>query len=318
MTGYLLRRLLRGAVTVLVSITITFIVLRVMPGDPALLLGETRMTEELRQQIRAQYGLDRPLVVQYAHYLWDLARGDLGTSFRQLRPVADILLEKIPWTLLLTGTSFIFTVLLGVPLGVAAAVRRGSWVDRLVNAFAVIGHAVFVPWLAITLLYFLGYHWALFPIGGARALDAQGAARIPSVIHHLVLPAATLVLVNLATYVLLMRTSMIDTLQEDYVRTARAKGAPPRSVVYRHALRNAILPTLTMMGLQLGHLVGGAVLTETVFAYPGVGRLIYDAVRELDYPVLQGAFIILAVTVVVANIVTDLAYGLFDPRIRFD
>src|SRR5690606_31964146 len=144
------------------------------------------------------------------------------------------------------------------------------------------------------------------------------AARIPSVIHHLVLPAATLVLVNLATYVLLMRTSMIDTLQEDYVRTARAKGAPPRSVVYRHALRNAILPTLTMMGLQLGHLVGGAVLTETVFAYPGVGRLIYDAVRELDYPVLQGAFIILAVTVVVANIVTDLAYGLFDPRIRFD
>lgn len=318
MTNYLLRRLFRGIITVLVSITITFLVLRVMPGDPALLLGDTRMTEELRQQINAQYGLDKPLIVQYARYLWDLLRGDLGTSFRQLRPVGQILASRMGWTLLLTGTSFLATMLIGVPMGVAAAARRGSWLDRVINAFAVTGHAVFVPWMAITLLYYFGYQLDLFPIGGAQAIGVTGAARFWSVLHHVTLPALSLTLVNLATYVLFMRSSMIEVLNEDYIRTSHAKGVRPRIVVYKHALRNAMLPTLTMMGLQLGHMMGGAVLTETVFAYPGVGRLIYDSVRELDYPVLQGAFIVLAVTVVLANILIDIAYGLFDPRIRFD
>jgi peptide/nickel transport system permease protein len=175
---------------------------------------------------------------------------------------------------------------------------------------------VFIPWLALALLYFLGYRWRLFPIGGAKDIGVEGTELAVSVLRHLALPVATLVVIQLAQYVLFMRTSMVDTLQEDFVRTARAKGLSEQLTIYRHAMRHAILPTITMMGLQLGYLVGGAVLTETVYAYPGLGRLIYEAVTQLDYPVLQGAFILLAVTVIVANILTDLAYSVLDPRIR--
>lgn len=318
MSKYLVNRLGRGLLTVLVSITITFFVLRVMPGEPALLLGDSRMTEELIQKINEEYGLDKPLLHQYLGYLGDLLTGQLGMSYRQLQPVSELIAARLPWTLLLTGVSFVLTIVLGIPLGVTAAVRRGSWLDRAINAFSVIGYAVFVPWLALTMLNLFGYKWDLFPIGGAREIGTTGWAMVKSVAYHLVLPAASLVIVNLASYVLFLRTSMIEVLHEDFVRTARAKGLGQRVVVYRHALRNAVLPTLTMMGLQIGYLVGGAVLTETVFAYPGLGRLIYESVIQLDYPVLQGAFIILAVSVVVANLLTDLAYGILDPRIRFD
>lgn len=318
MSKYLVRRLLRGLLTMLASVTITFLVLRLMPGDPALLVADTRMTEELRQKILADYGLDKPLLVQYGIYLKELLRGNLGISFRQLEPVAKIVMDRLPWTLLLTGSAFILTILLGIPLGVVAAVRRGSLVDRVINAFAVTGYAIFVPWMAITLLYFFGYKWDLFPIGGAQEIGAEGFAKVLSIAYHLVLPVTSLVVIHLASYVLFLRTSMIDVLHEDYVRTARAKGLSQRVVIYKHTLRNAFLPTLTMMGLQLGYLVGGAVLTETVFAYPGLGRLIYESVTQLDYPVLQGTFIILAFTVIVANILTDIAYSALDPRIRYE
>lgn len=318
MQNYLVRRLLRGLLTMLISVTLTFLILRLMPGDPTLLVADTRMTEELRQSLLQLYGLDKPLIVQYGIYIRELLRGNLGLSFRQLQPVGEILMARLPWTLLLTGSSFVLTILLGVPLGVVAAVRRGSVTDRVINALAVIGCAIFVPWLAITLLYYFGYRWNLFPIGGAQAIGVQGSERVISVLYHLVLPCMTLVIINLASYVLFLRTSMIDVLHEDYIRTARAKGLAGRVVTYKHALRNAFLPTLTMMGLQLGYLVGGAVLTETVFAYPGLGRLIYESVTQLDYPVLQGAFILLAFTVIIANILTDLAYGILDPRIRYD
>jgi ABC-type dipeptide/oligopeptide/nickel transport system permease component len=318
MSKFLLRRLLQGVITMLASVTITFLVLRLMPGDPALLVADTRMTEALRMKLLADYGLDKPLLVQYLIYLKQLLQGNFGFSFRQLEPVAKIVMERLPWTLLLTGTAFAFTVLLGIPLGVIAAVRRGSLIDRVINAFAVTGYAIFVPWMAITLLYFFGYKWDLFPIGGAQDIGVEGFTKAVSIAYHLVLPVMSLVLIHLASYVLFLRTSMIDVLHEDYVRTARAKGLTHKVVIYKHTLRNAFLPTLTMMGLQLGYLVGGAVLAETVFAYPGLGRLIYESVTQLDYPVLQGTFIVLAFTVILANILTDIAYSALDPRIRYD
>ena len=316
MTTYLAKRLMRGALTLFVSVTVTFLILRLMPGNPADVMADPHMTEELRQSILRDFGLDKPLHIQYVIYLKQLLQGNLGTSFRSLLPVSEIIMSRLPWTLLLTGMAFVFTVLLGIPLGVLAATHQGGFLDRIINALSIVGTSVFIPWFALALLYFLGYRWRLFPIGGIKDIGAEGGELVLSVIRHLALPLVTLVVINLAQYVLFMRTSMVDTLQEDFVRTARAKGLSERLTIRRHALKNAVLPTITLMGLQLGYLVGGAVLTETVYAYPGLGRLIYEAVTQLDYPVLQGSFILLAVTVIVANIFTDLAYSLLDPRIR--
>lgn len=316
MSQYLIKRLLRGVLTLLVSVTVTFLILRLMPGNPADVMADPHMTEELRQSILRDFGLDKPLHIQYVIYLKQLLQGNLGTSFRSLLPVTEIIMSRLPWTLLLTGLSFVFSVLLGIPLGVVAATHQGRLLDRIINALSIIGTSVFIPWLALALLYFLGYRWRLFPIGGIKDIGVEGRELVISVIRHLALPLATLVVINLAQYVLFMRTSMVDTLQEDFVRTARSKGLSEQLTIYRHALKHAVLPTITMMGLQLGYLVGGAVLTETVYAYPGLGRLIYEAVTQLDYPVLQGAFILLAVTVIVANIITDVVYSMLDPRIR--
>ncbi|MCL4516566.1 MAG: ABC transporter permease [Firmicutes bacterium] len=318
MSRYLVKRIGRGFVTVLISVTLTFLILRLMPGNPADVMADPHMTQELRESILKDFGLDKPLAVQYLLYLKQLATGNLGISFRSLQPISRIVMERLPWTLMLTGSAFLITIMLGIPLGVISAVRRGSLVDRTINAFAVFGNSVFIPWLAITMLYFFGYKWNLFPIGGAKEIDVGGWEMVASVVEHLVLPVATLVLTQLAQYVLFLRTSMLDVLQEDFIRTARSKGLTGKVVIYKHALKNAFLPTITMMGLQLGYLVGGAVLTETVYAYPGLGRLIYDSVLQLDYPVLQGAFILLATTVITANIVIDLFYGLLDPRIRYE
>lgn len=318
MSRYLAGRIARGLLTLLISVTLTFLILRLMPGDPADIMADPHMTQEVRQSILRDFGLDKPLGVQYVIYLKQLAMGNLGTSFRSLQPTSKIIIERLPWTLMLTGSAFFVTILLGIPLGVAAAVRRGRPVDRVINAFAIFGNSVFIPWLAITMLYFFGYKWNLFPIGGAKEIGVGGWEMVRSVAYHLILPVGTLVCTQLAQYVLFLRTSMIDVLHEDFIRTARAKGLAEKIVIYKHALKNAFLPTITMMGLQLGYLVGGAVLTETVYAYPGLGRLIYESVLQLDFPVLQGAFIILATTVIAANILTDLAYGFLDPRIRYD
>jgi peptide/nickel transport system permease protein len=316
MLQYLIKRLLRGLATLLISVTLTFLILRLMPGNPADVVADPHMTEEVRQAILRDFGLNMPLHIQYFVYLRQLLAGNFGISFRSLQPVTKILLERMPWTLLLTGSSFLITIIVGIPLGIIAALRQGRMVDRLINAVAIMGTSVFIPWLALAMLYFLGYKWSLFPIGGAKDIGAEGLELTASVVRHMALPVVTLVIVQLGQYVLFVRTSMVDTLQEDYVRTARSKGLKENRIIYTHALKNAVLPTITMMGLQLGYLVGGAVLTETVYAYPGLGRLIYESVTQLDYPVLQGAFILLAVTVIVANILTDLAYSILDPRIR--
>lgn len=314
--AFALRRVSRGLLTLLFAITLTFVLLRTLPGDPARAVAGERMTPELQKVLRNEFGLDQPLLVQYGKYLWQLLHGNLGVSFARNVPVTDVLFERLPWTLLLTGSALVVTILVGVPLGVVAASRFGGVVDRSAQVLGALGQSVFVPSAGIFLLFVFGLQMGWFPIGGSVSPDVYGMDWYLSVARHLVLPAASLVLVQLGPYLLMMRSSMIDALGEDYCTLARANGLPYRRILWRHALRNALLPTTTLTGLQLGFLAGGAVLTETVFAYPGVGRAIFEAVTQLDFPMLQGAFVLLAFTVIVANMITDLVYGVLDPRVK--
>jgi peptide/nickel transport system permease protein len=314
--GYIGRRLLRGIVTIWFAVTVTFLLLRLLPGDPALAVASPNMTPAIRTELLHQYGLDQPLIVQYGKYLWQLLHGNLGISFAQNEQVTTVLWGQLPWTLLLMGSSLVITLVLGVPLGVAAARRPGGIIDRGAQVFSVAAGSMFVPSMGILLLFVFGLklHW--LPIGGAYEEGTYGPAWYLSVIKHLILPAMSLVLVQIGAYVLTLRSTLLIALHDEYADLARAKGATENSVVWRHGLRNALLPVTTLVGLQLGFLVGGAVLTETIYAYPGVARGIYTAVTQEDYPLLQGAFVVLAISVVVANLLTDLAYGLLDPRVR--
>ncbi|MFC4120216.1 ABC transporter permease [Nonomuraea zeae] len=309
-------RLARGLLTLWFAVTVTFFLVRLLPGDPVLAVADPNMTEELRLKLLADFGLDKPLGAQYLDYLGQLLQGNLGMSFRQSIPVTTVLMERLPWTLILTISAMVVTIVLGIPLGVLAATGARGWLDRMIQLTGVTAQSLFVPSVGIFLMYVLGVWLGWFPIGGAVDLDATGFGATLSMVHHLVLPCLSLVLIQLGGYVLTMRTTLIDALGEDYVALAKAKGVRPGKVVWKHALRNALLPTTTIAGLQLGTLVGGAVLTETIYAYPGIGRAIFEAVGQLDFPVLQGAFVLLAAAVVVANLITDVAYGILDPRVR--
>lgn len=314
--SFILRRLSRAVVTILFAVTVTFLLLRLMPGDPALAIASPNMTDEARALLLTQYGLDKPLYVQFGLYMAQVFQGNFGTSFTQSLPVMDVLLQRLPWTLLLTFTALALTVIVGIPLGVLAASHRGKLLDKIVQVIGVTGQSLFVPSIGVLLLFVFGLMLRWFPIGGAYSTGTYGLDWYASVASHLVLPAVSLMLIQLGSYVLTMRATLIDALEEDYVTLAKANGLPDRRILWKHALRNALLPTTTLIGLQLGFLVGGAVLTETVFAYPGIGRGIYEAVIQLDFPVLQGAFLLLAITVVVANMVTDIIYGFLDPRVK--
>lgn len=313
---FVLPRLGRGVFTIWFAVTVTFLLLRLLPGDPALAVASPNMTDEARAALLTQYGLDQPLIVQYGLYMWQMLQGNFGVSFTQSVPVMDVLLQRLPWTLLLTFTALVITVLIGIPLGVLAASRRGKVLDKIIQVIGVTGQSIFVPSIGVLLLFIFGLSLKWLPIGGAYDTDAYGLDWYGSVARHLVLPAVSLMLIQLGSYVLTMRSTLIEALGEDYVTLAKANGLPYRRILWKHALRNALLPTTTLIGLQLGFLVGGAVLTETVFAYPGIGRGIYEAVTQLDFPVLQGAFLLLAITVVVANMLTDIVYGFLDPRVK--
>ena len=318
MTGYIIKRLIRGTITIFIAVTITFVLLRMMPGDPINVMVDPRMGSEMREQMIIRFGLDRPLLVQYFHYIRNILTGNLGFSFYYRRPVHHVIFARLPWTILLMGTAQFMTILIGIPLGVIAGYKKGSVFDHAINAFAIFGIAIFIPWLGIILLNLFGHQIPIFPIGGAHAPRLTGLQYYKSVLHHLVLPVISLMIIMIANYTLFMRSSIIDVISQDYIRTARSKGVSERQVLLIHALRNALLPTLTMAGLMIGRMAGGAVLTETIFAYPGLGRMIYEAVSQQDFPVLQGAFLILAFSVVFVNIVTDLLYAYLDPRIELN
>ncbi len=314
--SFVLRKIGHGLVTIWFAVTITFLLLRILPSDPATALASTNMDAQMRLDLLEKYGLTDSLPVQYVKYISQLLQGNMGTSFSQSEPVTTVLMQRLPWTMLLAGSAVVFTVIIGIPLGVTAATHAHGALDRAVQIFGVTGQSLFVPSVGIFLLYLFGLQLEWFPIGGAYDDGSYGAAWYLSVVRHLALPLCSLVLVSLGSYVLTLRSTLIDALGEDFCLLARAKGTPERLIVWKHGLRNALLPTTTLLGLQLGFMVGGSVLTETIFAYPGVGRAIYESVIRLDYPVLQGAFLLLAATVVIANMLTDLAYGFLDPRVR--
>ena len=319
--SYISKRLFYGLLLMLGVVALNFLLIRLAPGDPAVAIaGEMGgATEEVLEGIREEYGLNRPLIVQLAIHLGNMARLDLGESFFFNQPVTRLIVQRIGPTILLVVTAQALATLMGVILGVLAARRPDGAASAFVAVFATIGYAVPVFWTGIMLIILFASVLPIFPVEGmfsVRLRDAGLLERTLDAAHHLVLPAFTLAIVYMAQYARLSRASMLDVLGSDYIRTARAKGAPERSVLFRHALRNAALPILTVAGLQFGNLISGALLVETVFNWPGMGRLAFDSILRRDYPTIMGVLFFASLMVVAANILTDLAYRLADPRLR--
>ncbi|WP_163270523.1 ABC transporter permease subunit [Chelativorans alearense] len=312
---------------------IAFSFIRLLPGDPiTLLAGERGMTEERYQQLQSAMGFDKPLVVQYFNYLLDLLQGDFGTSIVTKRPVLQEFLTLFPATLELSFCAIMLAVLIGVPVGVLAAVRRGSWLDQSVMGSALVGYSMPIFWWGLLLIILFSgiLQWTpvsgrislLYyfpPVTGFMLIDSllsgqEGAFK--SAVSHLVLPTVVLATIPLAVIARQTRSAMLEVLGEDYVRTARAKGLPPRRVIGLHALRNALIPVITTIGLQVGVLLAGAILTETIFSWPGIGKWMVDSVFKRDYAVVQGGLLLIAGIIMIVNLIVDMLYGLVNPRIR--
>jgi peptide/nickel transport system permease protein len=317
--GFILRRLGKAVAVIFAIIVLNFLLIRATPGDPALVIaGEAGAADQkYLDDLRHEFGLDRPLWVQLALYVGHVAEGDLGYSYRQRLPVAALIAERLPATLLLTGSAMGLALIIGVGLGALAAVRAGTLADSVITALALLVFATPSFWLGLmaVLLFSVELDW--LPLFGMTTVGADytGLALVGDVLRHLILPAGTLGLFFVAIYARLTRAAMLEVADLDYVRTARAKGLSEPRVVRRHILRNALLPVVSYSGLQAGYLVGGSVLIETVFAWPGIGRLAFDAVIGRDYTLLLGVFIITSIMVIAFNLLTDMVYTLVDPRI---
>ena len=317
----ILRRLALAAGLVLAVLVLNFTLIHAAPGDPALVIaGEMGGADEAAMaQIRQAYGLDKPLPVQFATYLGRSLQGDLGQSYLYNQPVSALILDRLGPTILLVLTALLAAIVLGTLLGVMASRRPDSLFSGAVTVFSLVGYAMPVFWTGILLVILFGKVWPIMPIAGMRDVRMMGAGTLESmldVLHHLVLPALTLGLIYLAQYSRLARASMLEVLGSDYIRTARAKGLGEGAVTYKHALRNALMPLVTIAGLQFGNLISGAVLVETVFSWPGLGTLALDAILGRDYPTLMGVLTFSALLVIVANLLTDLSYRWIDPRLR--
>ncbi len=321
---YLLRRLGFYAIAAWAALTINFFLPRLMPGDPATALFarfKGRLSPEAMAGLREAFGLtDAPLIQQYVTYLGHVLQGDFGTSVTYYpQPVSQVIVTGLLWTLLLAGTAVILSFAIGSILGVVVAWWRGGWADTtLPAAFAFLGAFPYF-WLAMVALYVLGFRWGLFPLGHAYSDDLSPAwswTFIVDVARHAALPIATVVVATLGGWMLGMRNAMISVLGSDYVALARAKGLPPRRVVLRYAARNALLPNVTAFGMAIGFALSGSLLTEIVFSYPGQGYLLVQAVRNQDYPLMQGIFLVFTLAVLGANFLVDLVYFWLDPRTR--
>lgn len=309
------------ALVLLAALTLNFFLPRAMPGSPLrFLAGEEvgMLAPAQLDEIRARYGLDRSLPAQYATYLGNVVRGEWGFSYQLGKPVSAAIAERLPWTLLLVGSSLVVATLFGVVVGAVAAWRRGKGFDTATLTGAIVVDSLPTFWLGMLFIAVFAVELRWLPIFGAVTPwgPKSGWPYVADVLRHLVLPATTLTLASLSGTFLVMRYAMLDALGQDYVRTARSKGMSERRVLLKHAARNALLPVSTVVFLNLGFLVGGATVIETVFSYPGIGTLLYQAVLNRDYPVLQGAFLMLTVSVILANVLSDAVYPLLDPRVR--
>ena len=317
---FTLSHLLQGLALVLAVVVLNFVLVHSAPGDPVETIAGASggMSEDLKAELRTKYGLDRPLPVQLGVYLKQVASGDLGYSYFFNLPVTGLIGERLPATLLLVLCAVALAFVVGTSLGVLASRRPNGLLSQSITALSLIGFAAPVFWTGMMLIILLASVVPVFPVSGMRSVDstASGPGDWLDVAHHLVLPVLTLALVYLAQYSRLARASMLDVLGSDYIRTARAKGLADRVVLYKHALRNAVLPVVTMLGLQFGNVVARAALVETVFNWPGLGRLAFDSVLRRDYPTILGVLLFSSIVVVVMNLVTDFVYRLIDPRIK--
>ncbi|MFN3981006.1 MAG: ABC transporter permease [Caldilinea sp.] len=324
MRTYFLRRLLHAIPLLFVLSIVLFLVVRSAPGGPlAQAERNPNITAEQREQLRARLGLDQPLHVQYITWISSVAQGDLGRSIKTNRPVAEMIGERVANTLLLVGTAFILTVLIAIPLGALSALRQYSWFDYLVTTLSFAGQSVPVYWLGLVAILIF-YVWLDNPFTGGPLLPAGGmytlggSKTLADLIWHMILPVAVLCSAWVAWYSRFFRASMLETLNADYVRTAIAKGLPRRRVVYSHAGRNAVIPLITMIALDLPSVFAGALFIETIFSWPGMGRLFWEAARGRDYPVLMAIIMINAVLIVIANLIADMLYARLDPRVRYE
>jgi peptide/nickel transport system permease protein len=314
MGSYILRRLMM-MVPVLVGVTvIVFLVISLIPGDPAKAILGTFATPETMAQLRHDLGLDQSLPVQYFIWLGHVLRGDLGRSYILHKPVADEVFERLFPTLLLAGTALVLSCFIGILLGIIAAVRQNAWQDKVITIVVLFGISTPSFWLGILMIFWFGVRLAWLPIGGMR--DMFGTGGVLDILRHLVLPASALAAVAGAVLVRLTRGAMLEILRQDYVRTARAKGLSERRVIYVHAFRNALVGIIPIIGLEAGFVLGGAVYIETVFQWPGVGRMLVSAISTRDILLVQGGVLVVAAAYVVINLLTDIAQSLLDPRIR--
>ncbi len=313
MGGYVLRRILATIPVMGVVAVLVFLMLRLSPGDPAAIVAGDDATTEDIARIREHLGLDRPMLTQFVIWLGHLVQGDLGNSIFLARPVLGLILERVEPTLALALTTMLFAVLLAVPMGVVAAWRHGSWLDQSIMALSVLAFSVPVFLIGYGLVMGFALELDLLPVQGFVSLGEDPLAFA----RHLVLPTVTLGLVYTALLARITRGTMLEILNEDFIRTARAKGLGERRVLLMHALKNASVPIVTTIGTGLALLIGGVVVTESVFAIPGIGRLTIEAVLQRDYPVIQGVILVVAGTYVLVNLLIDLSYCLLDPRIRY-
>ena len=313
MTRYILRRLLQTVPVLLGVSLLAFAIMHVVPGDPVRLIAGPDAPESVVMRVRAELGLERPLYVQYWSFLSRALQGDLGRSLRSRSSVTGEIWSRFPATLELTTVSMAMAVLVGIPLGLVAAVRRSSWLDYLATGASLSSLSMPIFWVAIVSIWLFSLQLGWLPVSGRAGPFWEWEG-----FRHIVLPAATLATTSVAIISRLTRSGMLDVLGREYVTTARAKGVSPLHVVGKHALANALIPVVTVVGLQYGFLLGGAVVTETIFAWPGVGRLAMTAILQRDYPVVQGCVLLVAVVFVLVNLGVDILYGWLDPRIRYE
>ena len=334
MGRYAIKRFLT-IVPVLVGVSVlVFAFVHLIPGDPAATMLGERATPERVKDIRDQLGLDKPLYAQYAIYVGRILRGNLGTSILRGDPVLRDLLRRFPATIELAVTAILIAILVGIPAGIVSAVWRNSVLDGCSRILALTGVSMPIFWLGLMLAWVFGVILGWFPTGFRLGTDVSltavthfnlldslitgnGAALVAS-LRHLVLPAVALSTIPMAVITRMTRASLLEVLSQDYIRTAEAKGLPRRAVILRHAMRNALLPVMTVTGLQVGRLLAGAILTETIFSWPGIGLWIYEAIQARDYPIVQGATLFIATIFVMVNLITDVLYATVDPRIKYD
>ncbi|PSC04931.1 peptide ABC transporter permease [Alsobacter soli] len=334
MIKFLLKRAALTLPTFFALMFVTFVAIRMVPGDPVeVRTGERGISPERLAQFRHELGLDQPIWKQFLDYVWQLLHGDFGTSIVTNEKVLTEFFSLFPATLELSLSAMLFAVVLGVPAGVTAAVKRGSWFDHTLMGAAVTGFSMPIFWWGLLLIMLVSERWGLTPVSGRidlinyyfepvtgfmliDALRSDQPGAFWSALHHLILPTIVLGTVPLAVIARMTRSSMLEVLSEDYVRTARAKGLSPFRVIGFHALRNALIPVVTIVGLQVGTLLAGAVLTETIFSWPGVGKWLIEAIGRRDYPALQGGILLISSMVIVVNLIIDVLYGAINPRIR--